>query len=185
MLKSLVFVVGLCIDYISHSGHAYLCASQQLSRLDQEDISHLLGSKSNRELSDDVIREQTSRLALRNIGVPLTNAALSSLLSVSMLGFGSSYVMRDMFKSMMLLFSLSFFYGIVFLPIVLSFFGPVASQSQETEKSSSDKCQSELSTAKKDLRTLSSKNNCEITCGCQPPETNQTLEEICLNESQT
>ena len=94
-----LLMIGLCIDYISHTGHAY--------------IVHMNES-----------RFETTKKALENIGVPLFNAALSSIISVSMLGFSYSNMMRRLFVSIVLLFAFSFFYGVVFLPIILSVIGP-------------------------------------------------------------
>ena len=129
-------------------------------------------------MNDDAKREQIVRLALRNIGVPLTNAALSSLLSVSMLGFGSSYVMRNMFKSMMLLFSLSFFYGVIFLPIILSFFGPVPKNENENWVKVSQH-------AKIDMRDLSSQDAKEVDTGPNTSAARCKVNTKSLTESDT
>merc|ERR1719499_132326 len=104
-----LLMIGLCIDYISHTGHAY--------------IVHMTES-----------RMDTTKKALENIGVPLFNAALSSIISVSMLGFSYSSMMRRLFVSIILLFGFSFFYGVIFLPIVLSVFGPTKKTKRSCRK---------------------------------------------------
>ena len=97
---------GLCIDYISHSGHAYLWASRQLAAIEEKDHKENKTPIPSEEEEGPfhaqkdasanativvtprgVPREKIVETAMRNIGVPLSNAALSSILSVSMLGF--------------------------------------------------------------------------------------------------
>ncbi|XP_075260889.1 patched domain-containing protein 3-like isoform X3 [Convolutriloba macropyga] len=95
-----LLLIGLCVDYASHSGHSYK-------------RSRGLTSKGRAEAS------------LEAMGVPLINAAASSILGIVMLAFSSSYGMRTLFVTALFLFSFSFFYGVCVLPVLLSFFGPV------------------------------------------------------------
>ena len=88
------FAAGLCVDYVSHSGHSY---------------KRSVGADSR----------QRAHAALEAMGVPLVNAAVSSLLGIVMLAFSSSYGMRTLFITALFLFSFSFFYGVFVLPVLL------------------------------------------------------------------
>ena len=92
------------MDYVSHSGHSY-----------------------KRSLGVD--SRQRAHAALEAMGVPLVNAAVSSLLGIVMLAFSSSYGMRTLFITALFLFTFSFFYGVFVLPVLLSFFGPASTSS--------------------------------------------------------
>ena len=106
-----LLMIGLCIDYISHTGHAYLTE---------------IGAS----------RKLSTQKSLENIGVPLFNAAMSSIISISMLGFSYSNMMRRLFVSMALLFGFSFIFGVIFLPIILSVIGPTRKNKSQSHKSS-------------------------------------------------
>ena len=110
-----LLMIGLCIDYISHVGHAYIV-----------------------DMCEN--RFTTTKHALENIGVPLFNAAMSSVISISMLGFSHSNMMRRIFVSMVLLFGFSFFYGVIFLPIILSIIGPTRRSSFKLTSTATNDC---------------------------------------------
>jgi len=52
------------------------------------------------------------------------NGALASLLSTLAMSLGNSYVFVSFYKTMILVFGLGLLHSVVFLPVILSFFGP-------------------------------------------------------------
>ncbi|XP_075258637.1 patched domain-containing protein 3-like [Convolutriloba macropyga] len=89
--------IGLSIDYMSHSGYSFVV----------EEGTSL----------------QRSEKALGAMGIALTNAALSSIVGFMFLSFTSVYAFKTCFISFITLFVLSFVYGVIFLPTLLSFVG--------------------------------------------------------------
>ncbi|XP_063718280.1 uncharacterized protein LOC134845264 [Symsagittifera roscoffensis] len=68
-------------------------------------------------------REETAKSALETIGMPLFNAAVSSVLGVCLLAAAETYAMQSFFLTMTILMVLSFFYGVVALPVIFSILG--------------------------------------------------------------
>ncbi|XP_063713682.1 patched domain-containing protein 3-like [Symsagittifera roscoffensis] len=103
--------IGLCIDYMSHSGYSF--SVEEGTPLER------------------------SQKALQAMGVALTNAALSSLTGVMFLSLSSVYAFHSCFLSFLALFLLSTHFGVLFLPTLLSFIGPSSSPSSSSSTSSS------------------------------------------------
>merc|ERR1712226_1187018 len=89
--------IGLSIDYMSHSGYSFVV----------EEGTSL----------------ERSEKALGAMGIALTNAALSSIVGFMFLTFTTVYAFKTCFISFLALFVLSFYYGVIFLPTLLSFVG--------------------------------------------------------------
>ena len=95
---NLTLAVGLAVDYSAHVGHCFM-----------------LKSGTNRER---VIA------ALGDIGAAVLNGAISTFLAVVCLSLSESYVFRTLFKQFFLTCTFGVFNGMVFLPVLLLWFGP-------------------------------------------------------------
>lgn len=95
----IILSVGVCVSFTVHMSHAFMTAT---------------GKNRNERVS----------VALEKVGVPILNGALASLFCALMVAFGSSFIFISFFKTMILVFFLGLLHSIVFLPVMLSFFGP-------------------------------------------------------------
>lgn len=94
----LVLSVGLSIDYSAHIGNSYLQAR---------------GGRRSR-----------ARDALSDVGTSVLNGAVSTFIAVVVLGFSDSYVFQTFFKVITSVIVFGVWHGMVWLPAVLSVFGP-------------------------------------------------------------
>jgi len=95
----LIMSVGFSIDYTSHTCHAYMVAVGKT-------------------------RGERVRIALQSSGAPIFNGAVSSILGILMLAFAKSYIFQSFFKVMILVVLFGICHAVLFLPSLLSFFGP-------------------------------------------------------------
>ena len=90
--------VGLSVDYAAHIGHHYMVSSGT--------------------------RRERVRKSLSEMGAPVFNGACSTFLAVAFLSISQSYVFKAMFKQFFLTIIFGVIHGLVFLPIMLVYFGP-------------------------------------------------------------
>ncbi|XP_061184546.1 patched domain-containing protein 3-like [Saccostrea echinata] len=103
----LVMSVGFSVDFSVHVSHAFLSV----------------------RLEEDVIKK-----ALDKSGGPVINAALSSLLGISMLAFSNSYVFVSFGKVMFLVVIIGLLHAVFFLPLVLYIITISGSKTQHSSK---------------------------------------------------
>ena len=65
------------------------------------------------------------RWALGNIGVSVFNGAMTTFVAIFALAFSTSFVFQSYFKCFLLIISFGIYFGIVVLPVMLSYIGPV------------------------------------------------------------
>ncbi|XP_063844985.1 patched domain-containing protein 3-like [Scylla paramamosain] len=99
---AIVLSIGLSVDYAAHVAHAFLAA---------------------REVSS---RRARAREAVLNVGGAVLLGGLSTILSFVVLVASTSHVFITFFKVFTAASVLGLYYGLVFLPVVLSFIGPKA-----------------------------------------------------------
>ena len=94
---------------------------------------------------DGSTREIKVKKTLRSIGASILQGAMSTLLGVIPLAFSTSQGMRTLFLSFFAVIVIGVTHGLVFLPVALSYFGPLDTSS---------------SSASDDDRTTSTKKPC-------------------------
>lgn len=97
---ALVLAVGLSVDYAAHISHAFLAI---------------------RGVQD---KKERARAALEGVGPAVLQGGFSTLLSFILLAGSSSHVFITFFKVFTAASVLGLYYGLVFLPVILSFVGP-------------------------------------------------------------
>lgn len=90
--------IGLCVDYSAHIAHAFMVAK---------------GSRNDR-------MKQT----LTCIGPAVLNGGISTFLAFVLLSMSKSIIFLTFFKVFFLVVVFGLFHGLLFLPVVLSLFGP-------------------------------------------------------------
>ena len=99
---ALAMSIGLLVDYVVHVLLRYY---------------EISGSK-----RDEKVKEM-----LRTIGSSVLSGGLSTFLGVLPLAFSTSEVMRTVFVCFVSMVSLGLAHGLILLPVLLSYFGPVES----------------------------------------------------------
>lgn len=103
-----IFVVislGLSVDYSAHIAHGYLFAS---------------GSRAERR-----------EAALVDTGAAVFNGGFSTLIAVLLLSGASSYIFETFFRSLLLTVVFGMGNGMIFLPILLTWFNPASYKNEE------------------------------------------------------
>lgn len=144
---NIVLATGLCVDYSVHIAHAFSVAE---------------GSRIER-----------TKAALVNLGPAIVNGGVTTFLAVIILPFSQSHVFQTFFKIFGLTVIYGVFHGLVFLPALLSTFGPHSSEkkalSMEKSGESGDNHSSvetsSSSTASSPSPKYSSKSNGTINSG--------------------
>ncbi|CAG0918990.1 unnamed protein product [Notodromas monacha] len=95
---NLILAVGLCVDYAAHIGHAFMTC--------------------------DGTRNERAEETLSKIGPAVLSGGFSTFLSLSVLYFSGSYVFMVFFKVFVATCIFGLYYGLLFLPVVLSLCGP-------------------------------------------------------------
>ena len=101
----IIMCIGFSIDFSTHICHAFVNAEKP-------------GCTSEKKL------ERVYR-AIDLAGGPILNAGLSSIVGVIMLAFSKSYIFFSFFKVMFVVIVFGTLQELIFIPIVLSLFGPV------------------------------------------------------------
>ncbi|XP_042204824.1 patched domain-containing protein 3-like [Homarus americanus] len=109
---AIVLSIGLSVDYAAHVAHAFLA---------------------KRGVSDKRVRV---RAALEGVGPAVLQGGVSTLLSFALLAGSSSHVFMTFFKVFVAASVLGLYYGLVFLPVVLSLVGPDAYDDHSTSTTS-------------------------------------------------
>merc|ERR1711915_291440 len=110
---NIVLATGLCVDYSVHIAHAFAVAE---------------GSRTER-----------TKAALVNLGPAILNGGVTTFLAVIILPFSQSHVFKTFFKIFGLTVLYGVFHGLVFLPVLLSTFGPSSSTSKSISTIASNK----------------------------------------------
>ena len=95
---NLVIAVGLSVDPVAHTCHAFLRA--------------------------EGTGDERATHALRTVGTAVANGTISTLLVLLPLAFARQYIFITFVKTLALIISFSAWFGLVFLPVVLSVLGP-------------------------------------------------------------
>ncbi|KAJ8306408.1 hypothetical protein KUTeg_016953 [Tegillarca granosa] len=102
----LILSVGLAVDYSEHIGVCFM---------------RMTGTRNERVKS-----------TLSEMGVAVFNGGISTFLAFIVVAFSKSYVFTTFFKVFFLIVLFGLFHGLVYLPILLSLFGPKPYQSAYT-----------------------------------------------------
>ena len=94
-----VIAIGLCVDYAAHVGHCFMLKAGT--------------------------REERVVAVLKDVGAAVLNGGVSTFLAVVLLAGSSSYVFRVLFKQFFLTVVLGLAHGMIFLPVLLVYFGPL------------------------------------------------------------
>jgi len=96
---NLLISIGLSVDYSAHIAHSFM-------------------------MSDGVNRDERVRKALQHIGVSVFNGGISTFIAILPSGMAETYIFQTFVKMITLIVALGLYFGMVFLPVCLSFFGP-------------------------------------------------------------
>ncbi|XP_050730487.1 patched domain-containing protein 3-like [Eriocheir sinensis] len=99
---AIVLSIGLSVDYAAHVAHAFLAARQAGGR------------------------KARARAALEGVGPAVLLGGLSTMLSFVVLVASTSHVFITFFKVFTAASAFGLYYGLVLLPVILSFIGPPA-----------------------------------------------------------
>ncbi|XP_021948457.1 protein patched homolog 2 isoform X2 [Folsomia candida] len=94
----IVLAIGLCVDYATHIALAFMTCT---------------GS-----------RESRAKQALKNIGPAVLNGGFSTFLAIILLAGSKSHAFQSFFKIFSVVIVCGLFHGLIFLPVLLSIFGP-------------------------------------------------------------
>jgi len=139
---NIVLATGLCVDYSVHIAHAFSVAE---------------GSRTER-----------TKAALVNLGPAIVNGGVTTFLAVIILPFSQSHVFKTFFKIFGLTVLYGVFHGLVFLPALLSSFGPHSlpeKASSVTKSSESSDNHSSTETSSSSTGSSPSLKNCAKTSG--------------------
>jgi len=103
---NIVLATGLCVDYSVHIAHAFSVA--------------------------EGTRTERTKTALVNLGPAILNGGVTTFLAVIILPFSQSHVFKTFFKIFGLTVLYGVFHGLVFLPALLSTFGPHGKSDKDT-----------------------------------------------------
>jgi predicted RND superfamily exporter protein len=95
---NLLLALGLSIDYAAHICHSFMIQRGT--------------------------RDERARLALQHIGASVFNGGFTTFLATMMLSVSESYVFQVFFRMLVLIVVLAQWFGLIFLPVLLSFVGP-------------------------------------------------------------
>lgn len=97
----LVISVGFAVDYSAHICYAF--------------VNGIGASRSIRVIESLVL-----------VGSPLFHGAMANFLGIMLLGFSKSYILRIFFKMMTLVVLFGISHGVILLPVLLTFIGPMS-----------------------------------------------------------
>ena len=100
---NLILSIGFSVDFCAHVTYAFMA------------------SKSN-------TRDGRAVDALHQLGYPIVQGAISTILGTVPLAFSNTYIFRSFFKTLFLVISLGFTHGMVILPVFMSLVGRSAKE---------------------------------------------------------
>ena len=100
---NIIMCIGFCVDFTAHITYAFV-SSQMIERSDR-------------------VRD-----ALYNLGMPILQGSMSTILAVVVLAASFSYIFRTFFKVMFLVILFGSLHGMFLLPVILSIIGPKGSE---------------------------------------------------------
>ena len=127
VLMHVIVSIGISVDYSAHIGYAYLV----------EPLPYDVDFESKSE-----IRVYKSKMALSKMGSSVFHGGFSTFIAILVLAPGTTYIFLAFFKCWIgiILFGMS--NGFMFLPVILSFIGPLGpvdrSDKQNSKVSSDD-----------------------------------------------
>ena len=133
---NLVLCIGFSVDFSAHICYHYSATPKD----DQDENSGKC--KSNKEIvkisnEGELKVEETDKMnnvsfgnlkaqiALSQLGFPIIQGALSTILAVSILAASNSYIFRTFFKVIFLVMCFGFYHSMMLLPVVLAFFSDI------------------------------------------------------------
>ncbi|KAM3929603.1 patched domain-containing protein 3-like [Leptodactylus fuscus] len=106
---NLVICIGFSVDFSAHITYAYV--SSQKANVNERVID-----------------------ALHSLGYPIVQGAVSTILGVVALSAAECYIFRTFFKIMFLVIAFGMLHGLVFLPVLLTFFRNCGRSEDDTAK---------------------------------------------------
>ncbi|XP_062336307.1 patched domain-containing protein 3-like [Osmerus eperlanus] len=106
---NLVICIGFSVDFSAHISYAFVTSKQPTA--------------------DEKLIE-----AVFNLGYPIIQGALSTILGVVILSASESYIFRTFFKIMFLVILFGALHGVTFIPVFLTFFGKCSIQISDLKK---------------------------------------------------
>ncbi|CDI81095.1 Patched family domain containing protein, putative [Eimeria praecox] len=128
---ALVISIGFAVDYSAHMCHCFThCLGKTrnqryMKAVTPQDISEGLFMRSEREMK--------AIEALVLMGNPLFHGASSTLLGILLLGFSESFVFTVFFRMMVMVVLFGAAHGMVLLPVILSWLGPMTNAHSDGE----------------------------------------------------
>jgi len=104
---NVIISIGLCVDYSAHIAHAFM--------------------------STEGTKDERVKAALADIGPAVFNGGFSTFLAFILLAGSRSHVFATFFKVFFLVVLFGLYNGLFVLPVALSFIGPKAYRSEESE----------------------------------------------------
>ena len=111
-MVNIILCIGFSVDFSAHITYAFVIAEDK--------------DPNDRAIS-----------ALHNLGMPILQGALSSVLAISVLSTAPVYIFRTFFKTLFLVMVFGAGHGLVLLPVCLSFLGKCMPQVNKSERRSS------------------------------------------------
>jgi len=109
---NVIMCIGFSVDYSVHISYHYVVSA---------------GKTRNEKAID----------AVGTLGMPIIQGAVSTILGVSVLSTSDAYIFRTFFKIMFLVICFGFVHAMVFLPVLLTIFGPAANSAGDLSETSS------------------------------------------------
>nr|XP_054772716.1 patched domain-containing protein 3-like [Lytechinus pictus] len=130
-MLNIILCIGFSVDFSAHITYAFVIAPKD--------------KPNDRAIS-----------ALRALGMPILQGALSSILAISVLSTAPVYVFRIFFKTLFLVMIFGAYHGLMLLPVILSYMGHCMPHKKEEDNK--EKCfeKSPLPTSEKDIQDFKS-----------------------------